>query len=111
MSLKFDPISSPDAKRDVFVDLSAALETDEKLVLATVVSTHPTVLAVSNVAINEDSVSTGGLTTAAGQGVHLTVATLLNSQAIVPIEVFFEGDSGTNGKYQIIQPIVNVLCS
>lgn len=109
MALTFDPISSPDATRDVLVDLTGALEQDETLTLASVVSTFPAVLTVSNVATNETDVVFDEQTVAPGKGVHFTVATLQESQATVELLLSFEGDSGTTDKYEIAQPIVSAL--
>lgn len=110
MSLVFDPISSPGATRDLFVDLSEALELDEVLTVATVVSGYPTVLTISDVAVNAAEVAYGEQTVAIGKGVHFSVQTLLESHAAVPITVSFEGDSGTSDKCEFSQPIVPSLC-
>lgn len=110
MSLSFDPVSSPNASRDVFVDLTEVLEKDEVLTFTTVVSAYPTVLTVSNVAVNTKAVALDEQTTAVGKGVHFTVQTVMESQATVPLVVSFEGDSGTVDKYEIVQPIVPSLC-
>ncbi len=110
MSLKFDPIGSPGAKRDVFIDLTGALEADEELTLATIVSGYSAVLTVSNVAVNDVEVAFSGQTIAAGKGVHFTVETLASSFAVVPIVLTFEGDSGTSDKYELLQPVRHSLC-
>lgn len=109
MSLRFDPISSPDATRDHFVDFTGALEQDEVLSLATIVSGYSSVLTVSNVAINSAEVALDSHVVAIGKGVHLTVTTNAESQAAVPLVVAIEGNSGTRDKYEIIQPIVTSL--
>lgn len=110
MSLVFDPISSPGATRDLYVDLTGALEADEALTSATVVSGHPATLAISNVAVNQEPVELDGHQVEAGKGVHFTIATLLESQANVPLVVNFEGDSGTSDAYELSQPLVVQLC-
>ena len=111
MPLTFDPISSPDATRDLLIDLSGALESGELLTSATITSAYPAILAVSNVAINTEIVTFAEQETAVGQGVHFTVQTLSASQATVPLTVTFEGDSGTIDKYEIEQPVVVALGS
>ncbi len=110
MAFTFDPISSPGATRDLFVDLTGALEEGETLIQASVVSTYSTVLATSNVSINSSVVEFGELRIAIGQGVHFTIETLEESQATVPLAISLEGDSGTVDKYEIVQPIVAAIC-
>lgn len=110
MALTFDPISSPDATRDLFVDLAGILEDGETLTLASVVSAYPAVLVTSNVSINSVVVEFGEQQIAIGKGVHFTIETVLESQATVPLVVSFEGDSGTVDKYVIAQPVVASLC-
>ena len=110
MAFTFDPISSPGATRDLFVDLSGALEGDETLTQASVVSEYPTLLATSNVYINSEVVEFGEQQIAVGKGVHFSIATLEESQATVSLIVSLEGDSGTVDKYEIEQPIVAVIC-
>ncbi len=110
MSLKFDPIGSPNSQRDLFVDLTGALEAEELLTLATIVSGYSAVLTVSNVAVNDDEVTFNGQTVAAGKGVHFTIETVAASFATIPIALTFEGDSGTSDKYELLQPVRNSLC-
>lgn len=110
MALTFDPISSPGATRDLFVDLAGALEADEALTQVNITSTYPTVLAVSNVAINSEVVQFEQQQTDVAQGVHFTIETLQESQATVPLVVSFQGNSGTVDKYEIGQPVVAALC-
>ncbi len=110
MALTFDPISSPGATRDLFVDMSGVLEDGEALTLASVTSANATVLATSNVAINSAVVTHGEQQVAVGKGIQFTIQTLQESQATVPLVVSFAGDSGTIDKYEIAQPIVAVLC-
>ncbi len=110
MTLTFNPISSPGATRDLFVDLSGALEQGETLVEADVTSVFPTVLVTSNISINSTVVEFGEQQIAVGKGVHFTIETLQESQATVPLVVTFEGDSGTIDKYEIAQPVVAAIC-
>lgn len=111
MSLAFQPISSPGAKRDLFVDLSGALETGERLSSVDIVSGHASVLAVSNVEVNTEELVHEGVSTEIGQGVHFTIETLQESRARIPISVEFSGDNGTVDRYQVDQPIVPALNS
>ncbi len=110
MALTFDPISSPGATRDLFVDLSGVLEDGETLTQASVTSAYPAVLVTSNVSLNSEVVEFGEQQIAVGKGVHFTIETVAESQAIVPLIVSFEGDSGTNDKYDIAQPVVVSIC-
>ena len=110
MTLTFDPISSPGATRDLFLDLTGALEDGEVLTMASMTSAFPTVLATSNIAINSTAVDSGDQQVAVGKGVHFTIETLQESQATVPLVVTFEGDSGTIDKYEIAQPVVVAIC-
>ncbi len=110
MTLTFDPISSPGATRDLFLDLTRALEEGEILTVASVTSAFPTVLATSNIAINSTDVEFGEQQVAVGKGVHFTIETLQESQATVPLIVSFEGDGGTIDKYEIAQPMVTAIC-
>ncbi|NOZ39149.1 MAG: hypothetical protein GXP24_02840 [Planctomycetes bacterium] len=110
MALTFDPISSPGATRDLFVDLSGVLEESEILTQASVTSAYLAVLVTSNVSLNSEVVEFGELQIAAGKGVHFTIETVAESQATVPLFVSFEGDSGTVDKYEIAQPVVVSLC-
>jgi len=110
MAFSFDPISSPGATRDLFVDLSGALEEDEILTQATVVSAYPTVLTISSVIANSEIIEVDEQEIAVGKGVHFKIETLQESQTTVPLIVSFEGDSGTADKYEITQPVVTALC-
>ncbi len=110
MTLIFDPISSPGATRDLFLDLTGALEKEETLAEASVTSAFPAVLVTSNVSINSATVEFGEQQIAVGKGVHFTIETLQESQATVPLTVSFEGDAGTIDKYIIAQPVVTAIC-
>ncbi len=109
MALTFDPISSPGATRDLLVDLSGALEDDETLTLASISSSYPAALAVSNVSINGAVVEFGEQQIAVGKGVQFTIQTMQESRAAVPLILSIEGDSGTIDKYELSQPLTNVL--
>ncbi len=110
MTLIFDPISSPGATRDLFVDLTGALEEEEVLAAVTINSGHPAVLSVSDVAINGQVVEFGVQQIAVGKGVHFAIATQQRSQTTVPLVVILEGSSGTKDTYEIFQPVVPRLC-
>ena len=109
MALNLDPISTPGATRDLFIDLTEALEVDELLTQATVTSAYPSSLAVSNVAINNSAIEWDEKQVAPGKGVHFSITTLLESHATVPLTLVFTGDSGTVDKYEIGQPLVVAL--
>ena len=89
MAFTFDPISSPGATRDLFIDLAGALEEGEILTQASVISACPTVLVTSNVSINSTAVEFGGRQIATGKGIHFTIGTLEESQATVALVVSF----------------------
>ncbi len=110
MTLAFDPISSPNASRDLFIDFSNALEADETLMEADAVSVSPSVLTVSHVAINDKIVEFDGVEIGIGRGVHFTIKTIEKSQATVPIYITFMGNTGTEEKYKVLQPVVTALC-
>jgi len=106
MTLIFDPISSPGATRDLFIDLTGALEAEEILTAATINSGHPAVLSVSNVLVNSEMVEFAEQWIAIGKGIHFAIETQQRSQTTVPLVVIFEGSSGTSDTYEIFQPVV-----
>lgn len=110
MALTFESISSPGASRDLFVDLTGALEESEILSQASVTSAYSAILTVSNVAINATTVEFGEQQILVGKGVHFTIHTLQESHATVPLTVSFEGDNGSIDTYEISQPLVTALC-
>ena len=107
--LQFSPISSPGGTRDLVVDLTNALEDDERISTVTVTSNYAA-LQVSGVQVNSESVVADGKVVAQGKGVMFSVSTTTSSRnPRAALSVQYTGDSGSADRYTILQPIVPAL--
>ena len=109
MPLSFDPLSSPGGTRELFVDLTGALEDDETLLLAEVTSAYPAALVVSDVSVNDAAFHYEGTNVGLGKGVRFTLTSVLESRATIPLTIRFTGSAGTKDMYQVEQPLVAVI--
>ena len=107
--LTLDPISAL-GTRDLAVSFVNALEVGEVITLATVVSSNPFVLEVSNEAINTAAIDQDNVQAGIGEGVTFSIAgKAAGTNTTVILIVDITGSSGTNDKYKLRQPIVPAL--
>jgi hypothetical protein len=106
MTLQYGQISGL-GTRDLFLDLTDALETSEVIATPSVVSEAPTVIAVSAVAVNTVVAENGA---AIGKGINWSIEVLVSdNRSTVGLTVGYVGDSGSKGTYAVTVPVVPIL--
>lgn len=108
--LTYEPISAL-GTRDVAVSFANALEVGEVITAATVVSSDPAVLAVSNEQVNTVAIDQDNVQAGIGQAVTFSIAGQVagTNRAQVTLTIDITGSSGTKEKYKIRQPIKPAL--
>lgn len=107
--LTLDPISST-GTRDIAIDITYNLETDEFLTEVAVVSSQPTLLAISNVGWNDQPINENGRVIGSRKAAVFSMAGLIDqATANVDLELTFTGSNGSSDAYTLVAQIRDTL--